>query len=228
GNAFLQFFTVVVGSGFFDLNANLLDARFDRFAVAGAVDDDGVFFGNFNALGLAQIFQRGFFKRHAGFFRDHDAAGQDGDVFQHGLAAIAKARSLDSGRLQDAADVVDHQRSQGFAFDVFSHDQQRTAGLGHLLEHGQQVADVADFLVENQDIRIFKHGNLLVGVVDEVGRQVAAVELHAFDDIQFVFERLAVFNGNDAFFADLVHGVGDDFADRAIAVGRNGADLSDF
>src|SRR5690606_19129742 len=53
GNTFLQFFTVVVGSGFFDLNADLLDACFDGFAVAGAIDDDGVFFADFNALGLA-------------------------------------------------------------------------------------------------------------------------------------------------------------------------------
>src|SRR5690606_8225224 len=108
------------------------------------------------------------------------------------------------------------------------HDQQGTAGLGDLLQHGQQIADVADFLVENQDIGIVQHGNLLVGVVDEVGRQVAAVELHAFDDIQLVVQRLAVFNGDDAFLADLVHGVGDDFADRGVAVGRNGADLGDF
>src|SRR3546814_13780767 len=70
--------------------------------------------------------------------------------------------------------------------------------------------------------------NLLVGVVDEVGRQVAAVELHAFDDVQFVFQRFAVFNGNNAFLADLVHGVGDDFANRCVAVGGNGTDLGNF
>src|SRR5690606_34541319 len=100
-----------------------------------------------------------------GFFGDHGTAGQDGDVFQHGLATIAKARSLDSCRFQDAADVVHNQRGQCFAFDVFSDDQQRTAGLGDLFQDRQQVADVADFLVENQDIRIFQDGNLLVRIV---------------------------------------------------------------
>src|SRR3546814_4233514 len=130
--------------------------------------------------------------------------------------------------LQDAADVVHNQRGQGFAFDAFGNDQQRTAGLGNLFQDRQQIADVADFLVENQYIRIFKHRNLLVGVVDEVGRQVAAVELHAFDDVQFVFQRFAVLNGNNAFLADLVHGVGDDFANRCVAVGGNGTDLGNF
>src|SRR5690606_4352936 len=228
GHALLQFFAVVVGRGFFDLDADLLDARFDRLAVAGAVDDDGVFLAHFDALGLAELLEGGAFERTAGFFRDDGAAGQDGDVLEHGLAAVAEAGSLDGRGLEDAADVVDDQGGQGFAFDVFSHDQQRTTGLGHLLEHGQQVADVADFLVVDQDIRIVQNGNLLVLVVDEVGREVAAVELHAFDDVQLVVERLAVFDRDDAFLADLVHGVGDDLANGFIAVGRDGADLGDF
>src|SRR5690606_19662297 len=39
---------------------------------------------------------------------------------------------------------------------------------------------------------------------------------------------LAVFNGDDAFLAHFVHGVGDDFTDGVIAVGGDGADLGDF
>src|SRR5690606_25047938 len=228
GHALLQLFTVVVGSGFFDLDADLLDARFDRLAVASAVDDGGVFLAHFDALGLAQLLQGGFFKRHAGFFGNNHAAGQDGDVFQHGLAAVAEARRLDGGGLQDATDVVHHQGGQRFAFDVFGDDQQRTARLGDLFQHGQQVADVSDLLVEGQDVRIVQRGGLLVGVVDEVGRQVAAIELHAFDRVQLVFERLAVFDGDDAFLADLVHRVSDDLADGLVAVGRDGANLGDF
>ncbi|MNS59742.1 hypothetical protein D3C72_927080 [compost metagenome] len=228
GHAFLQLFTVVVGRGFFDLDTDLLDASLDRLAVASAVDDRRVFLAHFDALGLAQFSQAGLFQRHAGFFGDHRAARQDGDVFQHGLAAVAEARSLDGGGLQDATDVVHNQGGQRFAFDVFCDDQQRTARLGNLLQHGQQVTDVADLLVENQDKRIFQHGNLLFRAVDEVGRQVAAVELHAFDDVQLVFQRLAVFDGDDAFLANLVHRVSDDLADGGIAVGRDGTDLSDF
>src|SRR5690606_33571738 len=145
----------------FDLNADLLDACFDRFAVASAVDDDGVFFAHFDALGLAELFERSGFERTTGFFGDDGTTGKDGDVFEHGFATVAKAGSLNSSGLQNATDVVDNQGGQGFAFDVFGNDQQRTAGLGHLLEHGQQVADVADFLVVDQNIGVFQNGNLL-------------------------------------------------------------------
>src|SRR5690606_10902968 len=95
-------------------------------------------------------------------------------------------------------------------------------------QDGQKIADVADFLVVNQDERIFQNGDLLIRIVDEVGRQVATVKLHAFHDIQFVVQRLAVFNGDHAFLTDLVHCVGDDLADGLIAVGRDGTNLSDF
>jgi hypothetical protein len=46
-------------------------------------------------------------------------------------------------------------------------------------------------------------------VGDEVGRQVAAVELHAFDDFQFGFGGLGFLDGDHAFIADLLHGFGD-------------------
>jgi hypothetical protein len=60
-------------------------------------------------------------------FGDDLAAGQDSDVLQHGLAAVAEARGLDGSDLEAAAQLVDHERGQGFAFDVFSDDQQRLA-----------------------------------------------------------------------------------------------------
>jgi hypothetical protein len=134
-------------------------------ALAGAVDDGGVFLAHFDALGLAQVGQRDLLQRQADFFGDDLAAGQDGDVFQHGLAAVAEARRLDGHDLQDAADGVDHQGGQRFAFDFFGDDQQRTAGLGHLLQRGQQVADVADLLVEQQHERVVQQGDCFSGLL---------------------------------------------------------------
>jgi hypothetical protein len=53
------------------------------------------------------------------------AAGEDGDVLEHGLATIAEAGGLDGAHLQGAAQLVDDQRGQGLAFDVLGDDQQR-------------------------------------------------------------------------------------------------------
>ena len=213
GNTFLQLFLVVIGSRLFDLQTNLLDASFDVGSGTGTVDDGGVFLADFDTLGLTELSQRCLLEGQTDFFGDNLTTGQDGDVFEHGLAAIAEARRLDGTGLENATDVVDHQRCQRFTFDVFRHDQQRTAGFGDLLEHGQEVANVRDLLVEEQHERVFQNGDLLVWIVDEVGRQIAAVELHAFDNFEFVHQGLAVFNSDNAFLANLFHGVGDDVTD---------------
>ena len=49
---------------------------------------------------------------------DELGAGEDGDVFQHGLAAITEARCLYRRYLQGAAQFVDHQRRERLIFDV--------------------------------------------------------------------------------------------------------------
>ena len=71
-------------------------------------------------------------------FADAPAAGQDGDVLEHRLAAIAEAGRLDGGDVQRAAQLVHDQRRQRFAFDILGDDQQRLAHLGDLLEHGRR------------------------------------------------------------------------------------------
>ena len=56
-------------------------------------------------------------------------AGEDGDVLEHGLAAVAEARRLDGRDLEAAAQLVDDERGKRLAFDVLGDDQQRLAGL---------------------------------------------------------------------------------------------------
>lgn len=68
--------------------------------------------------------------------RQQRATGQHSHVAQHRLAAIAKAGSLDRTDPQDAPQLVHHEGSEGFAIDIFSHDQQGPTGLRDLLEQG--------------------------------------------------------------------------------------------
>src|SRR4029079_12671326 len=83
-------------------------------------------------------------------------------------------------------------------------------------------------LFVDQDVGVVHFDAHLVGVGDEVGRDVAAVELHALDDLEFGLERLGFFNRDDALVADLLHGVGEEFSDFGVAVGGDGADLGDL
>ena len=105
-------------------------------------DDRGVVLVDDDLLGPAQLGQLDVFQLAAQALEDGRAAGQDGDVFQHGLAAIAVTGGLDGGHLDRAAELVDHQHGQRFAIDVFGHDQQRLARVDDLLQHRHQFLDV--------------------------------------------------------------------------------------
>ena len=62
--------------------------------------------------------------------------------------------------------------------------KQRLGRLGDLFEQREQVVHPRDLLFAKQDQRLFQHGLHLLSVGDEVRRDVAAVELHAFDHFE--------------------------------------------
>src|SRR6266571_988292 len=141
-------------------------------------------------------------------------------------SSMALRRSPNPGAF--TAQVVHDQRREGFVFDFLGDDEQRPSGLRHLLQERQQVADIGDLLVVQKNIGFLQHRHLLFGVVDEIGRQVAPVELHALDYLELGLQALAVLDGDHAFFSDLLHCIRDDLADLDVRIGGNGADLGDF
>src|SRR5690606_15612043 len=223
----LQLLAVVVGRRLFDLLVDLVDPRLDVLRPPGAVDDRRVLLRDLDLLRLAQVVERRLLERQADLLGDHLAAGQDRDVLQHRLAAVAEARRLDGRDLHDAADVVHDQRRERLALDVLSDDQQRAARLRDRLEQRQEIPDVRDLLVVNQDVRVLELGRLALLIVDEVRREVAAVELHTLDDLELVLEARAFLDRDHAFLADLAHRLGDDAADLLVRVRRDRADLRD-
>src|SRR5437667_661832 len=228
GQTLLQLLTVVVRGGFLDLRLDLGNAGLNVGLLAGAVDDRGVFLVDHHLLGAAEHLQGDVLELDAEIFRDRLTAGQNRDVLQHGLAAIAEARSLDGGDLEATTQTVDDEGGESFAFDVFRDDDQRLAGLHHGFEQRQQLVQRGELLLVDQDVGIVHFHAHLVGVRNEVGRDIAAVELHAFDDFEFGLKRLGFFNRDDALVADLLHGIGQELADFGVAVGGDGADLGDF
>ena len=102
------------------------------------------------------------------------------------------------------------------------------AGLYHRFQQRQQLLECRQFLFIDQDIRIFHLDPHLFGIGDEVGRDVAAVELHALDHFELGLERLCFLDRDHALIANLFHGVGKKAPDVRIAVGRDGTDLGNL
>src|SRR5690606_27121331 len=228
GQTLLQLFPIIIARRSLDLCADLLDTGLDVGPVAGTVDDRRVILVDRDALGFAQHAHSDILELDAEVFRDHLALGQDRDVLQQRLAAIAEAGCLDRRDLEAAAQLVDHQGSQRLAFDVLGNDEERTARLYHCFEDRQHGLQIRELLFVDQDVRVIELDNHLLGVGHEIRAEVAAVELHAFDDIQLEFEPLGFLDGDDAFLADLLHRLGDLLADFAVAVGGDDANLSDL
>ena len=202
-------------------------AGLDLVGLAVAVDDGRVVLGRDDATGRPEVLGGDRVELAPDLLADDRAAGQDGDVAQHLLAAIAEARRLDGEDLDGAAELVDDQRGEGLAVDVLADDQRGLALGDGLLERRQHVLDARDLLVGDQDERVVEDGFHAIRVGHEVGRDVAAVELHALGVFLLEAQALALFDGDDAVLADLVHHLGDDLADFRIrgADGGDGRDL---
>ena len=228
GQPLLQLLLVVVRRRLLDLRLDLVDAGLDVLLLARTVDDGGVVLGDRYALGLAEHVERHVLELDAEVLGDHLAIGEDADVFQHGLAAIAEAGCLDGRDLQAAAQLVDDQRGQRLALDLLGDDEQRLAGLHDGLEHRQQRLQARELLLVDEDVGLFQLDRHLLGVGDEVGREVAAIELHALHDFQLAIEALGLLDRDHALVADLLHGLGDHLANGLFAVGRHRSDLRDL
>src|SRR5208337_922113 len=80
----LQLLAVVVAGGLVDLSANLFHAALDFARLAFAFDDGGVVLVDGDFLGLAEVGNGHVLELNAEIFGDGFAAGENGDVLQHG------------------------------------------------------------------------------------------------------------------------------------------------
>ena len=79
-----------------------------------------------------------------------------------------------------------------------------------------------------KDVGILELDDHLLGIGDEVGREIAAVELHALDHVELGLHALGFFDRDHALVADLLHGLGDHVADLLVVIGGDPADLRDL
>ena len=96
-----------------------------------------------------------------------------------------------------------------------------------LLEQRQEVGDGRDLVLDDEDVAVLDDGLHALGVGDEVGREVALVELHALGEVELERGAVGLLDGDDAVLADLVERLGDELADRAVLRG-DGRDVGDL
>ena len=129
------------------MRLDLADASLDVRLLAGAVDYGGLFLLDDDLLGAAKHGRGHVLELDAEIFGNQLAAGEDRDVLEHGLAAIAEAGSLHRGNLQAAAQLVDYQRGNRFALDIFGDDDERFARLHDCFENRKHRLQAGEFLL---------------------------------------------------------------------------------
>src|SRR5204862_2119897 len=106
---------VEVAGGLFDLCLDLLDTTHDLFLRALALDERRLVLVGRDAPSAAEVLDRCRVELAAGLFGDDLAAGEDRDVLEHGLAAVAEAWRLHAEDVQRAAELVHDERRERVA-----------------------------------------------------------------------------------------------------------------
>ena len=151
GHTLLELLTVIVGSGGLDLTLDLSGTCTDLGGIAGTVDNNGVLLGDLDLVSLAEHGHVSFLQFHTELAGDNLTTGEDGDILQHFLAAIAEAGGLDADAGEGAAQLVQHDGGKGFALDVLGDDEELAAGLDNLLKQREDFLNVGDLLVGDED-----------------------------------------------------------------------------
>src|SRR6185437_4777111 len=198
GEALLQLLLVVVRGGLLDLRLDLRDAALDVLLLAGTADDGGVLLVDADLLAGAEHVEGYALELDAELLADQLALGEDRDVLEHRLAAIAEAGSLHRRDLEATAQLVDDQGGQRLALDVLGDDEEGLARLHHRLEDRQQGLQARQLLLVQEDERVFEDRRHLLGIGDEIRAQVAAIELHALDDVELGLHGFRLFDRDDA------------------------------
>ena len=218
GQPLLELFLVVIRGGLFDLGLDLLDPALDLGRVSRAFDDRGVVLVNADLLRPAEVGDLDVLELEPEVLGDHLPAGKDRQIFEHGLAPVAETRGLHRADLERAAELVHDQGCERLALNVLGEDEERLVHLCGLLEDGEQVLHARYLFLREEDVGVIQYRLHLLGVRNEIGRNITPVELHAFHHIQAGCHALGLFHGDHAVLADLVDRLGDEIADGGVAV----------
>jgi len=174
-----------------NLRLDLANAGFDVLLLAGAVDDRALLLLDDDLLGAPEHRRRHVLELDAEVLRDQLAAGEDRDVLEHGLAAVAEARSLHRRDLEPPRSLLTP-AWRAPRSDVLGDDQQRLARLHHRLEHWQHGLQARELLLVQQDEDVLRARPPSSRIGDEVGREIAGSNCMPSDDLDLGVERLGL------------------------------------
>ena len=123
GQALLELLAVIVAGRLFNQGADLAHTSLDLLLFASPLDDSRVVFGNYNCAGPSQVTETGILKFEAGLLGDDFTTGENSDIFQYGITAVAKARSLHGHDIKGTAQFVDDQCRQGLTVYILGDNQ---------------------------------------------------------------------------------------------------------
>ena len=118
----MQFLAIIIGRRLLNLSTDLLHATLDVYLLARAFDDCGVVFVHDNPLGTTEVLDLYILEFDTKIFTNRFAPGKNRDVLEHCFATIAKTRRLDGTSVKRSSQLIDDQRRQRFAFDIFGDD----------------------------------------------------------------------------------------------------------
>ncbi|MBV8754728.1 MAG: hypothetical protein JO328_17860, partial [Hyphomicrobiales bacterium] len=144
------------------------------------------------------------------------------------LAVLAKARRSHRRHLHAATAVVEDQRRQHLGGEIVGDNQERLCGFQHRFHERQQRRQLGELSLADEHVRVFQLANQPELIGDEGCRDVAAVELHAVDEVELGLHAARRLQGDDAVAAGLLHGFPEQHANVALPVGGNGGNLDDL
>ena len=208
GKTLLELLLLVFGSaGVLHDATDLLAALSNGILSATAVQEDGILLSDGDSTGLAKHVSGSLLQLDIKVIAEEGTVGQNSKIAKDRLAVVTEARGLDCCDLELATELVENADSKSLALNVLSNDEEGTALLLGGLESGDDVLNSGDLLLGKKDQRVLELDLGALGVGDEVGRDVAAVELHSLGNLELILDGLALLDCDDTLLADLLHGV---------------------
>ena len=121
--AFLEFFTVIIACGFFNLGPYLFYPAFKLFLASTAINYCGVILVNGYFFGSTKIGNGNIFQLMAQIFAYNLTACQYCYIFKHGLSSVAKPWCLYSSAFECTAQLVYNECCKGLAFNILCNNQ---------------------------------------------------------------------------------------------------------